>query len=203
MMLIKLGILLVGFFYAGLLPFAVTRTLQHLDFDLEEYTLSFLSNQILYDQKYVKGYKRLLFSMAILNYLFFWLLSKFYSLGENELYMQQVKYSFAVLILLAFLPHNGFPYSFKNLSRSLERLLHNILGIVVFIAISTLIIIFQIAILPDIFFFGVSGLVLIILVVLVTAISLVKNGINGITQLLFINGVSVWSIYVTVITFIL
>lgn len=106
MMLIKLGILLVGLFYAGLLPFAVIRTLQHLDFDLEEYTLSFLSNQILYDQKYVKGYKRLLFTLAILNYLFFWLLSKFYDLGENELYMQQVKYSFVVLVLLAFLPHN-------------------------------------------------------------------------------------------------
>lgn len=85
----------------------------------------------------------------------------------------------------------------------MERLLHNILGIVVFIAISTLIIIFQLAILPDIFFFGVSGLVLIGLVVLVTAISLVINGINGITQLLFINGVSIWSIYVTIITFIL
>jgi hypothetical protein len=202
-MLIKLGILLVGFFYAGLLPFAVIKTLQHLDFDLEEYTLSFLSNQILYDQKYVRGYKRLLFTMAILNYLFFWLLSKFYDLGENELYMQQVTYSFAVLTLLAFIPHNGFPYSLKHPSRSLERLLHNILGIVVFIAISTLIIIFQIAILHDIFFFGVSGLVFIVFVILITAISLVKNGINGITQLLFINGVSIWTIYVTIITFIL
>jgi hypothetical protein len=202
MIWIKLGILLIGFTYAGLLPFSVKRSIQHLNFDLKKYTLSFLSNKNLYDKKYVSGYKRLLFATAILNYSFFWLLSKFYDLGENETFMRQIDYSFAFLTLLAFVPHNIYPYSFKNLGATCQRLLHNLLAIIVFLTLPVLIIMFQAVILPDIRFLGVSGLLLIGAVVLITGGSLVYNGINGITEILFINGISVWSIYVTINTFI-
>ena len=56
-MLIKLGILLVGFTYAGVLPYAVKRSIQYIDFDLKKHTLSFLSNKNLYGEKYVRAYK--------------------------------------------------------------------------------------------------------------------------------------------------
>ncbi len=201
-MLIKLGILLVGFTYAGVLPFAVKRSVQHINFDLKKYTLSFLSNKSLYGKNYVRGYKQLLFATAVLNYLFFWLLSLFYDLGENERFIRQIDYSFAVLALLAFVPHNIYPFKRDNLKTNLQRIVHNLLAVVVFLSLPTLVILFQTAILPELWFLGISGLVIIGGTIVVTGISVIKNGVNGVTEMLFINGVSIWSIYVTVNTFI-
>jgi hypothetical protein len=201
-MLIKLGILLVGFTYAGVLPFAVKRSVQHINFDLKKYTLSFLSNKSLYGKNYVRGYKQLLFATAVLNYLFFWLLSLFYDLGENERFIRQIDYSFAVLALLAFVPHNIYPFKRDNLKTNLQRIVHNLLAVVVFLSLPTLVILFQAAILPELWFLGISGLVIIGGTIVVTGISVIKNGVNGVTEMLFINGVSIWSIYVTVNTFI-
>jgi hypothetical protein len=201
-MLIKLGILLVGFTYAGVLPYAVKRSIQHIDFDLKKYTLSFLSNKNLYGKKYVRAYKRLLFTTAVLNYLFFWLLSLFYDLGEHERFMRQIDYSFAVLALLAFVPHNMSPFKPENLKTNLQRIIHNLLAVIVFLSLPTLIILFQTAILPELWCLGVTGLVIIGGTVLFTAFSLTKTGINGITEMLFINGISIWSIFVTIMTFI-
>ena len=201
-MFIKLGILLVGFTYAGVLPYAVKRSIQHINFDLKKYTLSFLSNKNLYGKSYVRGYKQLLFATAILNYLFFWLLSLFYDLGENERYMRQIDYSFAVLALLAFVPHNIYPFKRKNLKTNLQRIVHNLLAVVVFLSLPTLVILFQTAILPDLSFLGISGLLIIVGTIVVTGISVIKNGVNGVTEMLFINGISIWSIFVTIMTFI-
>ena len=201
-MLIKLGILLVGFFYAGVLPYSVKRSIEHIEFDLKKYTLSFLSNKSLYGKTYVRGYTRLLFAVAILHYLFFWLLSKFYDLGENERFMQYIDYSFAFLAMLAFVPHNIFPYSRKRILTSFQRFFHNVLAVVVFLTLPTLIILFQIAVLPNLRFFGISGLVIISGTVLVMIFSIVKSGVNGMTEMLFINGISIWSIFVTIITFV-
>lgn len=201
-MLIKLGILLVGFTYAGVLPFAVKRSVEHINFDLKKYTLSFLSNKHLYGKNYVRGYKQLLFVTAVLNYLFFWLLSLFYDLGENERFMRQIDYSFAVLALLAFVPHNIYPFKRENLKTNLQRIIHNLLAVIIFLSLPTLIILFQTALLPELWFLGVSGLVIIGGTIMVTGISVVKNGINGVTEMLFINGISIWSIFVTINTFI-
>ena len=200
--LIKLGILLVGFTYAGVLPYAVKRSIQHINFDLKKYTLSFLSNKNLYGKNYVRGYKQLLFATAILNYLFFWLLSLFYDLGENERFMQQIDYSFAVLALLAFVPHNIYPFKPENLKTNLQRIVHNLLAVIVFLSLPTLVILFQTAILPELWFLGVSGLIIIGGTVFITGISVLKNGVNGVTEMFFINGISFWSIYVTINTFI-
>ena len=201
-MLIKLGILLVGFTYAGVLPYAVKRSIQHINFDLKKYTLSFLSNKNLYGKKYVRAYKRLLFATAILNYLFFWLLSLYYDLGEYERFMRQIDYSFAVLALLAFVPHNIYPFRLENLKTNLQRVTHNLLAVIVFLSLPTLVILFQTAILSERWFLGVTGLVIIGGNILVTGISVIKNGVNGITEMLFINGISIWSIFVTAISLI-
>jgi hypothetical protein len=201
-MLIKLGILLVGFTYAGVLPYAVKRSIQHINFDLKKYTLSFLSNKNLYGKKYVRAYKRLLFATAILNYLFFWLLSLYYDLGEYERFMRQIDYSFAVLALLAFVPHNIYPFRLENLKTNLQRVTHNLLAVIVFLSLPTLVILFQTAILSERWFLGVTGLVIIGGTILVTGISVIKNGVNGITEMLFINGISIWSIFVTAISLI-
>ncbi len=202
MIWVKLGILLIGFVYAGLLPYALRKALQHLDFDLQSQTLSFFSNKSLYDQKYQKAYKRLLFLMAILTYLFFWLLSYFYDLGEYEAFMRYIDYSFALLTLLAFVPHNMEPLSFRSPGQAIQRVLHNILAVVVFLALPTMIILLQAGIMADYRITGIAGLVIIGVVVMLTAASVLRNGINGATEILFINGISIWSLFVTIITFV-
>ncbi len=202
MIWIKLGILLIGFANAGILPYSIAKALNHVNFDLKNQTLSFLSNKSLYGEKFVKGYKFLLFATAILTYTFFWLLTRFYDLGEFEKLMQYIDLGFASLVLLAFVPHNLKPYSLKNLTPTLQRLIHNLLAVVVFFSLPLLIITFQASILPEIKFLGITGMAIIGVIVVAVIFSFLKNGINGATELLFINGISLWTIFVTFVTFL-
>lgn len=201
-MWIKLGILLIGFVHASLLPYFIRKALTHVDLDLEKETLSFLSNKQLYGDNFVKGYKWLLFTTAILTYVYFWLLTEFYDLGEYQKLMQYIDIGFASLAALAFVPHNLSPYSFKKLKLSLQRLIHNLLAVVVFISLPMLIIIFQAVVLPENKILGIAGMVLIGVTVLSVFLFILKNGINGITELLFISGISLWTIVITIITFL-
>lgn len=197
---IKLGILLIGFIQAGLLPYFIQKALKHVNLDLDKQTLSFLSNKDLYGKRFVKGYKRLLFTTAILTYLFFWFLTEYYELGEYNKLMKYIDLGFVSLALLAFVPHNLKPYSLRNLSLFLQRTLHNLLAVVVFLSLPALIITFQIVILPESMFLGIFGLA--IITVFLVALSILKNGVNGATELLFINGISLWTIFVTMTTFL-
>lgn len=202
MIFTKLGILLIGFAQASLLPYAIKRALKHVKLDLEKYTLSFLSNKSLYGKKLVKGYKWLLITTALLTYAFFWLLTEYYDLGEYDRLMKYIDLGFASLALLAFVPHNIKPYSLKSLAPSLQRFLHNLLAIVVFLSLPALIITFQALIIPEAQFLGISGMVIIGLTVLTVVLSILKNGVNGATELLFINGIGFWTIFVTIVTFV-
>lgn len=198
----KLGILLIGFANAGLLPYSVGKAMTHVNFDFKNQTLSFLSNKSIYGERFQKGYKWLLFLSAIFTYLFFWLLTRYYDLGEYERLMGYIDLSFASLALLAFVPHNIKPYSLKTLAPSLQRFLHNVLAVVVFLTLPGLIITFQVIVFPEFTFLGISGLAMILITVLSVLLSIFKNGINGVTELLFINGISIWIILVTLLTFL-
>ncbi|SMO45368.1 hypothetical protein SAMN06265379_101894 [Saccharicrinis carchari] len=202
MIWIKLGILLIGFVYAGLLPYSIHKALAHVSFDLEKHTLSFFSNKTLYGDKFVKGYKWLLFATAILTYAFFWLLTKYYNLGQYERLMRYIDLGFASLALLAFVPHNLKPYSLKSLAPALQRFMHNVLAVVVFLTLPALIITFQVAIITEIKFLGILGMSIIGITILSVAYTMLKSGINGASELLFINGVSIWTIIVTMVTFL-
>ncbi len=147
---IKLCILLVGFIFAGILPWTVRKTIQHIKIDLKTQILSFLSNEHLYGKKIVKGYTRLLFISAILLYIFFWLLSKFYDLGNHEKLMRNIDICVTSLTLLTFIPHNLSPYNLNNLTPTLKRITHNLLAVLVFISIPGLIITYQLSILTKI-----------------------------------------------------
>ncbi len=195
---IKFGILLIGYITVGFLPNAVEKSLQHVEIDLKEQTLSFLSNESLYGKEFEKGYTVLLFTMAILLYAFFWLLTKYYSLGKHERLMRIITYTFASLALLAFVPHNIEPYSWHNLAPSLQRIMHNVLAVVVFISVPTLIMAFQVSILKQLPFIGIVGMSILGLVVLTMTYLLVTNGLNGVAEIFFINGISVWIIFVSV-----
>lgn len=119
MIFTKLGILLIGFAQASLLPYAIKKALQHVKLDLKNETLSFLSNKSLYGNTFVKGYKWMLFGTAIFTYVFFWLLTQYYDLGQHTKLMQYIDLGFASLALLAFVPHNLKPYSFKSLRQNI------------------------------------------------------------------------------------
>lgn len=80
--------------------------------------------------------------------------------------------------------------------------MHNILAVLVFITLPSLIITFQSTLLPEVMFLGISGMVIIGLTIIAVALSILKNGITGATELLFINGISLWTIFVTIVTFL-
>ncbi len=74
------------------------------------------------------------------------------------------------------------------------------MALLVFITLPTLIITFHIAILAELPFLAISGLIIIAAVVLGTIWSVIFNGLNGVSELIFINGISIWGIVVTVFT---
>lgn len=117
------------------------------------------------------------------------MLTEYYDLGEYEKLMQYIDLGFASLALLAFMPHNIKPYSLISLAPSLQRILHNLLAVVVFLSLPDLIITFQAIIIPEIKFLSISGMGIIGITVIAVVLSILKNGINGATELLFINGI--------------
>lgn len=198
---IKLGILVIGALYAVLLPYIVYKTIIGIKFDPREYTLSFLSNKSLYNKSTARGYTRLLLLTAALHYVFFWLLTEYYFLGEEERYLKYVDYSSIALTMLALVRHNMLPYSFKTLRAAIQRAGHNIVAVLVFLLIPGLIITFQILVLGDgRIFLGMGGLIIIGLTLVGLVHSVIKGGLNGITELVFINGLSLWSIFTAVVT---
>jgi len=202
-MWLKLGILVTGFCYAGLLPYSLRKTLSHTKIDLKSRTLSYLSNKHLYGRKYLMGYKWMLFAMSLLTLVFFRLLIDYYELHTNEALLSYIDYSFIFLLVLSFLPHNMQAASLKHLGRYMVRLLHNLMAVLVFLSLPALIITFQIALLDEMRLLAIIGLVLISVVVLTTLGSIVFYGVNGVTELLFINGISVWCLVVTAITLLI
>ena len=193
-----MGILVIGALYAVLLPYIVYKTIVGIKFDPYEYTLSFLSNKSLYSINTARGYTRLLLLTAALHYVFFWLLTEYYFLGSEERYLKYVNYSSVAITMLGLLRHNMLPYSFKTLRSAIQRASHNIIAVLVFLLVPGLIITFQILILDRYIFLGIGGLVIIGLTLIMLVHSIIKNGLNGISELIFINGLSLWSIFTAV-----
>lgn len=84
----------------------------------------------------------------------------------------------------------------------MQRILHNVLAVVVFLTLPGLIITFQVIILSQFAFLGISGLLIIIITLVSMLLSILKNGLNGVTELLFINGIGIWIILATIFTFL-
>ncbi|NLA15049.1 MAG: DUF998 domain-containing protein [Bacteroidales bacterium] len=200
MIWIKLGILIIGFIYAGFIPLTLRKVLRKLAFNLHEETLSFLSDKSQYDRRIARGYTKLLLLTALLHYAFFWLLSQQYNLGEHETYMLYTSFSFALMALLAFVPHNMEPYSFRNLSSTLKRAIHNLLAFVVFFTLPLLIVLFLTAIIHTYPIMAITGLIIIGITAFLTAYSIFRRGLTGICEIIFIVGVSIWTIFITICT---
>lgn len=195
-----MGILIIGFIYAGFIPLTLRKVLRRLAFNLREETLSFLSDKTQYDKRIARGYTKLLLLTALLHYAFFWLLSRYYNLGEHETYMLYTSYTFAFMALLAFVPHNMKPYSFRNLSSTLQRAIHNLLAFVVFFTLPLLIVLFLTAVIHTYPIMAITGLVIIGITAILTAYSLFRHGLTGVCEIIFIVGVSFWTIFVTICT---
>ena len=199
---IKIGIIIIGSAYAVLIPYIIYKAILSTNLDLHEQTLSFLSNKTIFNKKTAKGYTHLLLFTALMHYLFFGLLTEYYFLAEEERLLYYIEYSAIFITILACVRHNMLPYSFKTLRATLLRLGHNILAAVVFLYIPLLIITFQLLILDDHIFIAIGGLIIVVLIIITTLTSIIKQGINGITELVFIFGISVWSIFVALCTFL-
>ncbi len=196
----KIGIIIIGSLYSLLLPYAVYRAIVGTKLDIRESTLSYLSNKMLYDRKLNIGYTVLLLATALLQYLFFWLLSQYYFPGPEKKLLTYLDYSVAGLTLLACTHHNMLPLSFRTLRAALLRIGHNVFAVAVFVLLPALIIVFQSLIIDDHRVLGIGGFIIVGAMILLTLVSAIRQGINGVTELIFINGLSLWSIFITLVT---
>jgi len=199
-MLIKVGILIIGFIFAAILPYSLKKSLKHINIDLKKYTLSFLTIKKLYGNKYIKNYRKLLFIIALLLYIYFWLLVEHYDIKKHKNLLKIIDICVTSLTLLAFVPYDMNPYSIKNLSNTLQRLFHNLLSLTVFLSILILTVTFQNIIIKKYLFLGIIGFVIIFFTIFSIIYGLIKDGLNGFTELSFINGISIWIIFTTIYT---
>lgn len=198
---IKIGILVIGALYVLILPYTVYKTIVRLGFNVRQYTLSYLSNRSLYDKKTVHGYTWLLLATAVLHYAFFWLLIRYYDLGWDPKLLSYLDYSVLFLTLLACCHHNMLPLSFKTFGKTFQRIAHNIFAVVVFLSLPALIIVFQSLIVDTHKFLGIGGFIIIGLTILLTVVSIIRErAINGVVEIIFMLGISLWSIFVTLVT---
>ncbi|MDR0371658.1 MAG: hypothetical protein LBH80_07405 [Prevotellaceae bacterium] len=203
MILIKLAILISGSLYAGILPYTLWKSIKHIEYDPSKQTLSYLSIRDMYGDKFRKGYSWLLFSAAALTYIFFVLLSEFYCLGEYDRFIEYINYCSFYFVVLAFIPLNLYPYKKENVKHNIRRILHNVFAALVFVTLAALVVLFHIATYEEHPVFGLIGLLIIGLTVAVMIWSIIKNSLNGFSELIFINGIGIWSIFVTVMTMLL
>jgi hypothetical protein len=49
-------------------------------------------------------------------------------------------------------------------------------------------------------FLGIAGLILIGGTLVLTAVYIIRQGVNGISEIFFINGISFWTVFVTIYT---
>lgn len=197
---IKFGILIIGFIYAGILPYTVYKAIKSVGFDPQQKTLSHISIKGEYGSKYHRGYTYLMFATAILTYFFFWLLTEIYNLGEFDKIITYIDYSCGSLLILAFIPFNLVPYEKGNLWPNIKRIFHNILAVFVFLSLAALIILFNIALCDRYPLLSIIGFVIILITAVLLLLYMVKNSITGLSELIFINGLSTWSIFVTIFT---
>ncbi|MFA5769659.1 MAG: hypothetical protein WC871_08995, partial [Bacteroidales bacterium] len=59
---------------------------------------------------------------------------------------------------------------------------------------------FQSAIIESMPFLGIAGLILIGGTLVLTAVYIIRQGVNGISEIFFINGISFWTVFVTIYT---
>lgn len=197
---IKFSLLITGFIYAGILPYTLYKSIKSLEFNPHKQTLSFMSIRDLYGEKYSKGYTKLLFLAAILNYFFFWLLIKIYDLGELEHIITQLDYVATCLIILALVPFNIEPYKKEFFKQNVKRVIHNVFAVFVFLSLAALIILFNIALYEKHKSLSIVGFVIISITAIVLFWSILKNKITGFSELTFINGLCIWSVCVTIFT---
>ena len=198
---LKTGILIIGSIYAVLLPYAIYKAVIRLRLNIREYTLSFVSNKDLYGKKTAYNYTAIILLIALLHYIFFWLLSQYYFAGSEGKLLTYLDYSVAGLTLLALFRHNIVPYSLKTLRECVLRFGHNLWAVVVFVSLPALIIVFQSLIVESHKFLGIGGFIIIGLTILAFIVSVIyERKINGVNEIIFISGISVWSIFVMLVT---
>jgi hypothetical protein len=139
-----------------------------------------------------------LFLIAFLTLIFFWLLTEKFELRGHQKIMKWLSYSVSLLVLLAFFPHNIARFKWHNFNQSVIRILHNLSAILVFFSISMLVITFQIEILPENRFAGIVGLVIIGSTLISMLLFMIHNQVNSITEEIFIFGICCWEIFILI-----
>jgi len=105
------------------------------------------------------------------------------------------------MALLAFVPHNMEPYSFRNLSSTLQRAISQLAGLVwSSLPYPYWIVLFSTAIIHTYPIMSIIGLVIIGHHGYSNSFLYRRRGLTGICEMIFIVGVSIWTIFVTIWT---
>lgn len=200
-MWIDLGIIVITLLSSLMLPYIVYDRIKTISFNPENQTLSYLGNRRLFGKKMSEGYTEVLFVIAILTLGFFWLLIHKFNFTNHNVIWEWLILAVVSIILLALVHHNMQAFSRKNFYLNLIRILHNVVAVLVFISLPVLMYKF------DVFLFHTRQVVAVMgyciiscTIVAVVASVIIKRKMTGVSELVFIAGISAWNLITGIVS---
>jgi len=171
-------------------------TMKKLDgFDIKSMTISFLSNSSNYGNHMARKYKGILFISSAVFSVFFHLLVVKFDFQHNNDFLTIVNWICVLIVALALIPHNNQPFNSENRYMVLQRVFHNTLAFIVLTGIPASIILYQLLVIQIDPVYGRTGLLIASVNTLATIITFFRNGITALSEVVYISGVSIWSLY--------
>lgn len=201
--MLKAGLFITSFLYAGLIPWFLKKTIREKQLDCHLNTISFLSNREYFDKITARKYSFHMLLLATFSMLHFWLLAKHYNLGEHDSLISVIGFCYINFLMLALLPHNKRPFELKNIGYNIVRTLHLLASVVTFLSLLATMFVFQYLVIEAHPFLGWSGMLITFGTFAGTLIAMLKRGVNVNSEVVFINGVCMWSIYTTLFSLII
>lgn len=164
-------------------------------FDFHAMSISYLSNSKIYGNYMARKYRSILFVSSVVFMVFFHLLVIKFEFQHNGELLTIVNWICILLFALAFIPHNRMPLNSENKYMVFQRVFHNTVAFIVFIGIPSSIILYQMLVIQVDPVYGKTGLYIASFNTIATIVTFFKKGITAISEVVYISGVSIWSLF--------
>jgi hypothetical protein len=164
-------------------------------FDFESMTISFMSNSKMYGNDMARKYKRIVFVSSLVFMVFFHLLVRKFEFQHNEELLTIVNWICILLFALALIPHNKLPLNSENKAKVIQRVFHNALALIISLGIPASMILYQLLVIQVDPVYGRTGLYIVSFNTLATLITFFRKGITATSEVVYISGVSIWSLF--------
>lgn len=177
----------------------VDQIFKQKNFNFDKLTFSFLSNKDLFGKKTAIGFRRALIGFALFAMVYFELMTEKFGLEGYERMGRALSVFLIGLLLLAFIPHNNLPFKRKYWFHNCLRVMHNLVALVVFLALPDALFLYQFAFVDINPTLGNIGLIFGVISMLVSIVAFFRYKISGIFELMHMISMGAWILFTAIV----